>query len=194
MPVTGTTTHTAGANGVTYRIHTLVSPAITEDMLVSCNDLIELEIIPRNFPNIRIQNCRSIKEFKEILIRDKLNPEPMKMEKPMHITLLPGATLKKILSARRVPLRYKKEANKTIKELVERGVITPGQRNIGLVQCSILRAQGRQNTGQTGHRLHGAKLARKQPNTPLVIFGKKGSGSSSTPEFSHPLWALCSFR
>ena len=32
---------------------------------------------------------------------------------------------KKVLSARRVPLRYKKEANKTIKELVERGVITP---------------------------------------------------------------------
>ena len=31
----------------------------------------------------------------------------------------------KVLSARRVPLRYRKEANKTIKELVERGVITP---------------------------------------------------------------------
>ena len=43
----------------------------------------------------------------------------------MHITLLPGATPKKVLSARRVPLRYKKEATKTIKELINRGVITP---------------------------------------------------------------------
>ena len=60
-----------------------------EDMLVSCNDLIRLEIIP------------------------------------MRITLLPGATPKKVLSARRVPLRNEKEANRTIEELVERGVITP---------------------------------------------------------------------
>ena len=76
-----------------------MSPAITEVMLVSCNNLILLEIMPRNFPNVRIQNCRSIKEFKDILIReflsvlsDTLNPEPMKSEKQMHITLLPGAT------------------------------------------------------------------------------------------------------
>ena len=132
MPVTGTTSLTSGANGVSYRIHTLVSSSITEDMLVSCNDLIGLEIIPRNFPNVRIQNCRSIQQFKDILIgesptllRDDLNPEPMKTDKPMHITLLPGATPKKFLSARRVPLRYEKEAAKTIKELIDRGVITP---------------------------------------------------------------------
>ena len=49
----------------------------------------------------------------------------MKIDKPIHITLLPGATPKKVLSARRVPLRYEKEAAKTIKELVDRGVITP---------------------------------------------------------------------
>ena len=110
----------------------MVSSAITEDMLVSCNDLIGLEIMPQNFPNVRIQNYRSIKQFKDILIGEfptvlsnDLNPEPMKTEKPMHITLLPGATPKKVLSARRVPLRYEKEATKTIKELIDRGVITP---------------------------------------------------------------------
>ena len=64
MPVTGTTSLTAGANGTSYRIHTLVSPAITEDLLVSCNNLIRLEIIPRGFPNVRLQNCRIIREFK----------------------------------------------------------------------------------------------------------------------------------
>ena len=121
MPVTGTTTLTAEANGITRKIHALVSPVITEEMLVSCNDLIHLEKIPRNFPNVRIQNCRSIKEFKDILIgefpsvlSDEPNPDPMKIEKPMHIALLPGATPKKVLSARCVPLRYEKESSKTI--------------------------------------------------------------------------------
>ena len=132
MPVTGTTSLTTGANGTSYRIQALVSPAITEHLLVSCNDLIGLEIIPRDFPNVQIQNCRSIKEFKDILIgefpgflSDELNPEPMKKEKPMHISLIPGATPKNVLSARRVPLRYEKEANETIQELVDSGVITP---------------------------------------------------------------------
>ena len=63
MPVTGTTRLTEGANRITHKIQALVLPAITEDMLVSCKDLINLEIIPRNFPNVRIQNCRSIKKF-----------------------------------------------------------------------------------------------------------------------------------
>ena len=132
MTVTWTTTLTARVNGITRNNHALMSPVITEDMLVSCNDLIPLEIIPRNFPNVRTQNRRSIKGFKDILIGefpgvlgDELNPEPMRTEKPMNITLLPGAKPKKALSARRVPLIYEKEVNKTLKELVERGVITP---------------------------------------------------------------------
>ena len=62
-----------------------------------------------------------IGEFPGVL-SGELTPEPMKTEKPMHITLLPGVTPKKVLSARKVPLQYEKEANKTIKELVERGV------------------------------------------------------------------------
>ena len=68
MPVAGTASLYAGANRTSYRIRALVSPAITEDMLVSCNDLIGLENIPRDFPNVTIQNCRSIKAFKVILI------------------------------------------------------------------------------------------------------------------------------
>ena len=44
-----------------------------------------------------------IGEFPGVL-SNELNPEPMKTEKPMHITLMPGATPKKVLSARRVPL------------------------------------------------------------------------------------------
>ena len=96
MLVTGTTSLTAGANGTSYRIHALVSPAITEDMLVSCNDLIGLEIIPRDFPNVRIQNCRNIREFNDILIGEfpgvlskKLNPEPMKTNQSRQQTHTP---------------------------------------------------------------------------------------------------------
>ena len=91
MPLKGTTTLTTGTNGVTSTIHALVLPAIMENMLVSCNNLINLQVIPRDFLNIRIQSCRSIREFKDILIgkfpgvlSNELNPEPMKTEKRMH--------------------------------------------------------------------------------------------------------------
>ena len=39
-----------------------------------------------------------------------------------------GATPKKITSARRVPLRYEKEAEKTVNELVKKGVIVPANK------------------------------------------------------------------
>ena len=72
-------------------------PAITEEMLLSCNDLINLEIIPRNFPNVRIQNCRSIKKFKDILIGEfpevlshELNPEPMRRTNPCKLRFYLG--------------------------------------------------------------------------------------------------------
>ena len=49
----------------------------------------------------------------------------MKTDKPMHIHLMEGAVPRKVTSARRVPLRYEKEAEKTVDELVKKGVIVP---------------------------------------------------------------------
>ena len=43
----------------------------------------------------------------------------------MHIHLMEGAVPRKVMSARRVPLRYEKEAEKTVDELVKKGVIVP---------------------------------------------------------------------
>ena len=39
-----------------------------------------------------------------------------------------GATPNKFTSARRVPLRYEKEAEKTVNELVKKGVIIPANK------------------------------------------------------------------
>ena len=55
----------------------------------------------------------------------------MRTEKPMHIHLMEGATPKKVTSARRVPLRYEKEAEKTVDELVKKGVIIPANETTG---------------------------------------------------------------
>ena len=49
----------------------------------------------------------------------------MKMDKPMHIHVKEGAVPWKFTSTRRVPLCYEKEAEKTVNELVNKGVIVP---------------------------------------------------------------------
>ena len=100
--------------------------------MVNCQDLMSLRTLPQGFPNVTVHECRLTQDYKEVLIKefpntlsDELNPEPMKTEKPMHITIKPGATSIKVTAARRVPLRYEEEATKTIDELIKQGVITP---------------------------------------------------------------------
>ena len=43
----------------------------------------------------------------------------------MHIHIKEGATPRNVTTARRVPLRYESEAEKTVQELIEKGVIVP---------------------------------------------------------------------
>ena len=81
-----------------------------------------------------VESCRQVKfepyqttlleEFTDVL-SDELNPKPMKTAAPMKISIKRGANPRKVTSARRVPLRYEKEARKTVKELIKKGVITP---------------------------------------------------------------------
>ena len=122
------------ANGISADINALVSDAIQDEMLLSCTDLISLKIIPGGFPNTVIESCREITTSSECekLIRDypdvlsdELSPRPMKTDKPMRIHLKEGAVPRKVTSARRVPLRYEKEAEETVNELVKKGVIVP---------------------------------------------------------------------
>ena len=109
----------AKANGINVSIDALVSNAIQDEMLVSYKDLIALQIIPGGFPNTIIQKCREVTriEPKEILLEEypdvlsnELSPEPMKTDAPMHIHIKEGATPRKVMTARRVPLRYECEA------------------------------------------------------------------------------------
>ena len=134
MRVDGAGKITVEANGISSEIHALVSDAIQDEMLLSYTDLILLKIIPGGFPNTIIESCREIttcserekliRDFPDVL-SDELSPQPMKTEKPMHIHLKEGAVPRKVTSARRVPLRYEKEAERTVDELVKKGVIVP---------------------------------------------------------------------
>ena len=93
-----------------------------------------LQIVPGGFPNTIIQKCREVtriepretllSEFPDVL-SDELSPEPMKTDAPMHIHIKEGATPKKVTTARCVPLRYECEAEKTVQELIKKGVIVP---------------------------------------------------------------------
>ena len=93
--------------------------------------------IPGEFPNTVVKSCREITTDSECekLIRDypdvlsdELSPRPMKTDKPMHIHLMEGAVPRRLTSACRVPQRYEKEAEKTVNELVKKGVIVPANK------------------------------------------------------------------
>ena len=134
MKVDGTIKVKIEGNGTEANVNALVSEAVQDDMLLSCQDLITLKAIPIGFPNSVVESCKQVKfepyrttlleEFTDVL-SDELNPKPMKTAAPMKISIKRGANPRKVTSARRVPLRYEKEARKTVKELIKKGVITP---------------------------------------------------------------------
>ena len=63
-------------------------------------------------------------EYEDVL-SDELNPVPMQTGTDMHINLIDNIKPFKTLLARRVPLRYEAEANKTIQDLIDKKVIVP---------------------------------------------------------------------
>ena len=58
----------------------------------------------------------SIKHDFSDVLDDRLNPTPMKTDKPMQINLRENAKPLKVLEARRVPKRYEEPAEAAIKE------------------------------------------------------------------------------
>ena len=128
--------------------HRLLSEDVHDDCLISRTDLELLERIPQGFPNARVprlrpilhptrvsqdNKCRSVKDdmtdriyqdYKDIM-SDELNPVPMQTGRKMHINMTENSRPFKTLIARRVPLRFEDEANKTINDLIKKGVITP---------------------------------------------------------------------
>ena len=152
MKVNGEVTLTATTviEPVSTKILAIISEDVQDDCLISCKDLENLERIPKGFPNVRVprsltirdkvttqrrkdNQCRSVQDnltdrifqdYKDVM-SDELNPVPMQTGKKMHINMTENPRPFKTLIARRVPLRFEEEANKTIQDLINKGVITP---------------------------------------------------------------------
>ena len=65
----------------------------------------------------------SIKHDFSDVLNNRLNPVPMKTDKPMIINLKENAKPLKVLAARRVPKRYEEPAEAAIEDLIEKGVL-----------------------------------------------------------------------
>ena len=98
-------------------------------MLISYQDLLKLQVISINFPcevltyTVSADVMESIKhDFLDVL-NDRLNPVPMKTDKPMLINHKENAKPLKVLAARRVPKRYEEPAEAAIEDLIEKGVL-----------------------------------------------------------------------
>ena len=122
-------------------IYCLVSSDLNDDMLISYKDLVSLQRIHPGFPHVRVHNNNAVhhealpttvrdltaeilSEYEDVL-SDELNPVPMQTGTDMHINLIDNVKPFKTLLARRVPLRYETEANKTIQDLINKKVIVP---------------------------------------------------------------------
>ena len=65
----------------------------------------------------------SIKHDYLDVLNDRLNPVPMKTDKPMTIKLKENAKPLKVMAARRVPKRYEEPAESAIADLIDKGVL-----------------------------------------------------------------------
>ena len=90
-----------------------------------------LKVIPKGFPT---EICNAV-DHRDVqtdiinaytdVISDELNPIPMQTGGNMHISLVDNCKPFKITTSRRVPLRFEKEANKVVNDLIEKQVIVP---------------------------------------------------------------------
>ena len=121
------------ANNIQAMLQVAVSSELKETMLISCNDLRKLCVIPADFPNavLTVKATNQLTSLRAKLLHkfdktlsDELNPQSMKYP-PMSISLQADAIPICVTTARRVPKHYEPESKKTITELLERKVIAP---------------------------------------------------------------------
>jgi transposase InsO family protein len=157
MNVTGCaviTTYKLG--GVKYRtpveLRALVSSELNEDILASWHDLVQLGVLPPNFPSVSgaaaeaavrkvveewphasdtlagpaVVNTRDslFREFPTVL-NDELETGHILGKKPMHIEVRDDVPMRPVrrLTSRPVPLHFRKEADKMIAALLAEGVL-----------------------------------------------------------------------
>ena len=121
------------ANNIQATLNVAISSELRENMLISCDDLRKLRVIPADFPNtvLAVTQTNELAHLKAKLLQkfdktlsDDLNPQPMKCT-PMSIALEDNASPTCVTTARRVPKHFEPESKKTVSELIDRGVITP---------------------------------------------------------------------
>ena len=101
-------------NRVKTAIRVLASDNIEDNMLISYQDLTY---------TVSADIMESIKHNFSDVMNDRLNPVPMKTDKPMLINLKENAKPLKVLAARRVPKRYEEPAEAAIEDLIKKGVL-----------------------------------------------------------------------
>ena len=101
------------ANNIQATLQVAVSSELKETMLISCDDVHKLRVIPADFPNaILVKSPNQLTSLKTKLLRifdktlsDDLNPESMRCS-PMSISLQNDAIPICVTTARRVPKHY----------------------------------------------------------------------------------------
>ena len=121
------------ANNIQATLKVAVSSELKETLLISCDNLRKLHVIPADFPNavLSVKQPNNLSHLKAKLMRlfdktlsDDLNPEPMRCNL-MSISLQEDAPPTCVTTARRVPKHFEPESKKTVAELIDCGVITP---------------------------------------------------------------------
>ena len=133
MNVSGSTVLKAEAGGVKTYIDAIVSEDLKNEILMSWHDLINLGVLPRDFPNhtflCSVTEGDSLDKLKEDfpdVLSDILSAQPMKGP-PMKIHLrndIPVVPLH-VCTTRQIPLHQQKEAEDLVSKLVEGGIISP---------------------------------------------------------------------
>lgn len=99
----------------------VASANIKDNMLIADQDLLKFSTIHANFPyevltyTVTADVLAKIRNSFSEVLRDDLNPVPIKTPSPMDISLKENAKPLKVLATRRVPKRYERPAENTIR-------------------------------------------------------------------------------
>ena len=128
MQVEGTVTVTLCANNLFCSVEAVISSDLHDDLLIGCEDLRRLKIIPANFPHQIVRAVSSFASMKQKLLEkypdalsDSLSPVPMQTaDGYMHINMDKDATPHQEVVARRISLRYKPQTDSVVQDLIDK--------------------------------------------------------------------------
>ena len=124
----------ASVNGVTVTLNALVSRSLSDEILISWHDLINMRVIPANFPHAQcsqVSTSDSVEDSLEKVISDfptvlsdTLSATPMKRP-PMHIHLREDVPIvpMRVMTTSRVPIHQTEAAQPLVDRLVKDGVL-----------------------------------------------------------------------